>query len=254
MRVILLCALCASLVLANVGSVRKCTLTNGVIGHCLKSCVANKLTKAAASRVKKGKGCPARTSCCYKKATKATPPTKPATKPPITPPPPPAVDSNGLYNPPGSIISNPGMAPAPPAGAVGAYDDAFNQEMVAAHNSYRATKGLPPLAINTYLAEQAALQAANGFYHQNCYGVLCGQNLCSGATSAQQCADLWWAEGESVGYSCPVVTMSNFGNIGHYTQMVWKTTKLVGCAYNTDTQVIACNYNPTGNYVGSAAC
>jgi pathogenesis-related protein 1 len=42
--------------------------------------------------------------------------------------------------------------------------------------------------------------------------------------------------------------------IGHYTQMVWKSTTSVGCAsaYNSATQytVVSCRYSPPGNYVG----
>lgn len=40
---------------------------------------------------------------------------------------------------------------------------------------------------------------------------------------------------------------------GHYTQIVWKSTRLVGCAIakcNDYSQIWACNYSPPGNYIG----
>jgi hypothetical protein len=43
---------------------------------------------------------------------------------------------------------------------------------------------------------------------------------------------------------------------GHYTQVVWRSTKLVGCgvascsAGNSKAQVWVCQYSPPGNYVG----
>ena len=41
---------------------------------------------------------------------------------------------------------------------------------------------------------------------------------------------------------------------GHYTQMVWKTSTKVGCAYaictDSDEQIWVCQYQPAGNIVG----
>ncbi|KAJ3026683.1 hypothetical protein HDV00_011694 [Rhizophlyctis rosea] len=49
--------------------------------------------------------------------------------------------------------------------------------------------------------------------------------------------------------------MATLERYGHYTQVVWKDTKQVGCcirqgAYGT---VVDCRYNPVGNYVGESA-
>lgn len=40
---------------------------------------------------------------------------------------------------------------------------------------------------------------------------------------------------------------------GHYTQLVWRETTEVGCAYqqcSDKSQLWVCNYNPPGNYIG----
>jgi hypothetical protein len=42
--------------------------------------------------------------------------------------------------------------------------------------------------------------------------------------------------------------------IGHYTQMVWKNTKEVGCgtASNDNLVVLVCRYSPSGNQLGQS--
>jgi hypothetical protein len=39
---------------------------------------------------------------------------------------------------------------------------------------------------------------------------------------------------------------------GHYTQIVWRNTKSVGCAVarGKGVEVWVCNYDPPGNYAG----
>ncbi len=39
---------------------------------------------------------------------------------------------------------------------------------------------------------------------------------------------------------------------GHYTQIVWASTKEVGCgvARNAHREIWVCDYNPPGNYIG----
>ncbi len=47
-------------------------------------------------------------------------------------------------------------------------------------------------------------------------------------------------------------TNSCSGVCGHYTQIVWRTTRAVGCAVGSDAhrQVWVCEYEPAGNWVG----
>jgi pathogenesis-related protein 1 len=88
-----------------------------------------------------------------------------------------------------------------------------------------------------------------------------------GATSstAQKAVDGWagevkcWTYGAFMtGDKCDVAcyTGMNSDGCGHYTQIVWRNTKQVGCGISTCAQggmnvdIWVCNYSPAGNYVG----
>jgi uncharacterized protein YkwD len=50
----------------------------------------------------------------------------------------------------------------------------------------------------------------------------------------------------------------NSTGCGHYTQVIWRDTKRVGCGYSTcqngnfNMEIWVCNYDPPGNYIGEA--
>jgi len=52
----------------------------------------------------------------------------------------------------------------------------------------------------------------------------------------------------------PVSVDSNFYKYGHYTQMVWRTTREIGCAVAKRTDIsgyiVVCRYSPAGNIIG----
>jgi len=245
---------------------RGCTVSRKTKGTCLSTCAGHAgLVKAA--KLKVTKKCPAHKVCCVKKAkkpastlhagsgSKHAPPshhpgstgTKHPNGNPVTATPP-----HGLVpNVPGILYGSPAPAPPPSPSAVGVYDDAFNQAILAAHNSFRADIGVPPLQINQWLAEQAYLQATNGYFHQQCTGWVCGQNICEypGSTDiATDCAGLWWDEGAASNYGC----VKDDGVNGHYTQMAWRATKQLGCAQVGD--IVFCNYNHAGNMPDQKCC
>ena len=80
-----------------------------------------------------------------------------------------------------------------------------------------------------------------------------GENLFQGTAgyyTAVDAAKGW--ESEKKDYRGGVLTESNWHPAGHYTQMVWRDTTALGCgeAICDKTLIVACNYDPPGNYIG----
>jgi pathogenesis-related protein 1 len=80
-----------------------------------------------------------------------------------------------------------------------------------------------------------------------------GENIfgSGGQASAQQAVALWVAEQANYDYA----TNSCTGVCGHYTQVVWRGTRELGCAIGncpglTFGNSIVCNYGPGGNVGG----
>jgi uncharacterized protein YkwD len=127
------------------------------------------------------------------------------------------------------------------------------KEMVAAHNSYRAKVGSPPLAWSDKLAARAEQWAAmlikrGVFEHQHSQ---LGENLfeiSGGHATPSSVVDAWMSEEANYNHE----TNSCTGRCGHYTQVVWRNTKLVGCGVARDAkrEVWVCDYDPPGNIVG----
>jgi len=126
--------------------------------------------------------------------------------------------------------------------------------MLAAHNAVRARLGVPPLKWSASLSAQAQdwanrLLAGIRFAHRPDH--VYGENLfeIEGASaSPERVVEAWASESRDYEYAanrCRKVC-------GHYTQLVWSTTKQVGCAVarNSRREVWVCNYDPPGNYVG----
>ncbi|MCI0524003.1 MAG: CAP domain-containing protein [Acidobacteria bacterium] len=79
-----------------------------------------------------------------------------------------------------------------------------------------------------------------------------GENLFVGSAKFFTVADavkLW--ENEKKNYKGQAIS-SGSANSGHYTQVVWKKTKQVGCgkAVCKDNLIVVCNYDPSGNVAG----
>ncbi len=137
----------------------------------------------------------------------------------------------------------------------GASPEALSREMLEAHNAVRARVGVPPLVwspqlaavaqnwANDLIATHRFAHSANGRYGENLYAIS------DGAVSPAQVVDAW--AGEARGYN--IRTNGCAGVCGHYTQIVWRTTRAVGCAVASDPyrQVWVCEYDPPGNIVGS---
>ena len=128
------------------------------------------------------------------------------------------------------------------------------RELLAAHNAARAKVGVAPLQwseeLSRYAAEWAATLLRTGdFRHrdQKRYG----ENLFTitgGAASARTAMRHWVSEEQDYDHRRNRCR----GVCGHYTQIVWRNTKRVGCAVarGQGREVWVCNYDPPGNWRG----
>lgn len=134
------------------------------------------------------------------------------------------------------------------------------QEILAAHNKYRAEVGVAPLQWSNTLANSAQqwanhLAATGQFQHS---GSGYGENIwmgTSGHYSFTQMVDGWGGEKK---YFIPNSTFPNVSNsgkwqdVGHYTQLIWRNTQEVGCGFASGggNDYLVCQYNPAGNVIG----
>lgn len=131
--------------------------------------------------------------------------------------------------------------------------DSIAKEMVEAHNSYRAKAGSPPLTWSDSLAARAqkwatSLVERGAFAHQ--HGPF-GENLfeiSGGHATPASVVGAWMSEEANYDRE----TNSCKARCGHYTQVLWRDTKLVGCgvAGNAQREVWVCDYDPPGNITG----
>lgn len=129
-------------------------------------------------------------------------------------------------------------------------DKDFAKSILDAHNKYRAQHGVGELA----WADGPYNYAKNNADQYDCSGVLThthgkyGENLAAGFSSGPSAVKAWYDEGNSFNYQT-----SNEYN--HFTQVVWKGSKTVGCAYkdcrsNNWGLYVVCEYDPPGNIIG----
>jgi hypothetical protein len=131
-----------------------------------------------------------------------------------------------------------------------------SSDLVAAHNLIRSKVGVPPLAWSDNLAQVAQkwankLIVAGAFQHspETRYGENLFRITGDGATSNPfDVVNAWGGESDFYRYD----TNTCHGECGHYTQIVWRDTKQVGCAVARDPrhEVWVCEYAPFGNVIG----
>ncbi len=163
-----------------------------------------------------------------------------------------------------------GSVPADAAPVVG--EPANLVGITAAHNAVRAMEQtstpLPPVTWNNQLAATAQAWASQCIDTAAPTGLVdhstsasrsagfpyaVGENIfgTSGTATAQGTVDSWASEKSNYNYA----NNSCSGICGHYTQIVWRTTREIGCAlvdcpglqYGS---TVVCNYGPAGNYSG----
>ncbi|XP_060074945.1 uncharacterized protein LOC132554644 isoform X2 [Ylistrum balloti] len=142
-------------------------------------------------------------------------------------------------------------------------DKGFVDEVVKAHNIYRARHQSGPIVHSQELTSVAQrwadhLAKTDGFQHSdcNCNGKRIGENIAMKWTSGpdnytgQEVTDQWYGE----------VKMYTFGSAqpvsgtGHFTQVVWKGSDEIGVgkARTKDGKIlVVANYRPAGNMLGA---
>jgi pathogenesis-related protein 1 len=141
-----------------------------------------------------------------------------------------------------------------PAASSGVLSEgSFTQEMLHAHNNVRAETGLPPLQwsgeLAAYSKKWANLLIAKNRTAHNAKSPY-GENVLAvglGSTPSSVVAE-WASESQDYKYH----TNTCNGDCGHYTQLVWRSTRKVGCAMarNSQREIWVCSYDPPGNFVG----
>jgi pathogenesis-related protein 1 len=128
--------------------------------------------------------------------------------------------------------------------------------MLDAQNAVRARVGLRPFVWSDKLARAAQewadlLVKEGSFRHrpdspwgQNLYAIMGSEYL------PQQIVNGWAAEAKD--YDLATNRCKEDHICGHYTQIVWRDTKQVGCAVarGGNREVWVCEYSPRGNHFG----
>jgi len=137
--------------------------------------------------------------------------------------------------------------------------------MIAAHNEARFRRGAAPLVWDEGLARDAAVYAArlartNRFEHDRQAGRSArqGENLFRGTRDAYSYAEMIGLLVDEGQYFKPgqfpnVSRTGSVWHVGHYTQIVWPTSRSVGCATasNRSSDFLVCRYHPAGNVYGT---
>ncbi|KAK3124374.1 hypothetical protein QOZ80_7BG0585710 [Eleusine coracana subsp. coracana] len=132
------------------------------------------------------------------------------------------------------------------------------QEYLDLHNAARAAVGVGPVTwdntvaawaqnyANSRRGDCALIHSPNGRPY--------GENLFGGGGSSWTARDAVksWVD-EKQYYNHGSNSCAQGKVCGHYTQVVWRNTKSIGCARvicNNGGTFIICSYNPPGNFIG----
>lgn len=143
--------------------------------------------------------------------------------------------------------------------------DNFEQRVLDAHNRERAAMGIEPLRWNEDLARDAEAWAA----HLTNVGYLVhsesdpydpdpqGENLWAGTRGyygVESMVGLWIDEKRHFkrGVFPDNSSTGALEDVGHYTQVVWRSTRQVGCAMarGARDEFMVCRYSEGGNVIG----
>ena len=169
----------------------------------------------------------------------------------------PGVMSVCSCNPPSPVSNEPH-----PVQAGGPSDGgSLAEQVVQTHNKYRAEVGVPPIQWSSALANQAqewANHLASNLIFQHSQSQSEGENLWIGTSHAfsfTQMIDNFGGEKQNFRFGVfpDVSKTGSWVDVGHYTQVVWRTTTQVGCAGSDGRDGnyrFVCRYSPPGNFLG----
>ncbi|MEO6232464.1 MAG: CAP domain-containing protein [Ferruginibacter sp.] len=154
-----------------------------------------------------------------------------------------------------------------PAGAQTISPDSIRL-ILDAHNAWRTELGIPPLTWSADLANYAQQWVNEIVSNRDCqvqhrpqvendpWEQKFGENIYAGGgtnwipTVLDAVAS--WGE-EKAGFNIDTKACKDGESCGHFTQLIWRSTKQVGCAVGQCTDgnvIIVCNYDPGGNMLG----
>lgn len=165
----------------------------------------------------------------------------------------------------GNITSNPSPSPSPNPGSSYPINTAGINEILAAHNRYRAEVGVAPVVWSDSLAGDAqqwanylaSLGGQQLIHSNNNQRSGQGENLwmgTSGYYSFTEMIDTFGSEKQYFRYGTfpNVSSTGSWSDVGHYTQMIWSNTTEIGCGLSSagGNDILVCRYSPPGNYMG----
>ncbi len=128
------------------------------------------------------------------------------------------------------------------------------EALLRAHNQRRAQHCAKPLRWSNELSRAAqrwADKLARGRCTLEHSDTAFGENLAAGTSSAfspDAIVQMWYRELEDYRFARGSFSMKT----GHFTQLVWRSTSMVGCGVSEcdGLEVWVCNYDPPGNVDG----
>ncbi len=138
----------------------------------------------------------------------------------------------------------------PICGPASAESDDFQQDSLSLHNNFRAKHEAAGLEWDSTLAEYALKHASQCIFEHS-HGPY-GENLAAGYRTTEAAITAWYSEESLYSYTNPQFSKAT----GHFTQLVWKSTRKVGCAivpckglHGTPGNYVVCEYSPAGNII-----
>jgi uncharacterized protein YkwD len=127
----------------------------------------------------------------------------------------------------------------------------IQKEALSFHNKLRAQHNAPRLIWDESLAQFARTYASQCHFEHS-HGKY-GENLAAGYPTVSAGINAWYSENKNYSYFFPGFSSKT----GHFTQIVWKSSKRLGCAFvecngmhGTPGKFLVCEYSPAGNVIG----